>query len=165
MIRPTIPDDTTALIALADATGLFEPNQLEELGEILSDYFGGSSDSDSLRDGKRFWITDDDNGAIGVAYCEMERMTDGTWNLQLIAIQPDRQGQGRGATLLRYVEQTLIRRGGRILLVETSGTPDFERTRTFYRKCGYEEEARIRDFYQAGADKIVYRKALSVQHQ
>ncbi|MDZ7970049.1 MAG: GNAT family N-acetyltransferase [Nostoc sp. DedSLP03] len=165
MIRPTIPDDTTALIALADATGLFEPNQLEELGEILSDYFGGSSDSDSLRDGKRFWITDDDNGAIGVAYCEMERMTDGTWNLQLIAIQPDRQGLGRGATLLRYVEQTLIRRGGRILLVETSATPDFERTRTFYRKCGYEEEARIRDFYQAGADKIVYRKALSVQHQ
>lgn len=41
MIRPTIPNDTTALIALADATGLFQPNQLEELGEMLSDYFGG----------------------------------------------------------------------------------------------------------------------------
>ncbi|MEH1810671.1 GNAT family N-acetyltransferase [Nostoc sp.] len=167
MIRPTMPDDTTALIALADATGLFQPNQLEELGEMLSDYFGGGSDSDSLQDAKaeRFWITDDDNGAVGVAYCEMERMTDQTWNLQLIAIRPDRQGQGRGATLLRYVEQTLMRRGGRVLLVETSGTPDFERTRAFYRKCGYEEEARIRDFYQAGADKIVYRKALSPQSQ
>ncbi|MBW4633592.1 MAG: GNAT family N-acetyltransferase [Iphinoe sp. HA4291-MV1] len=152
MIRPTMPDDTTALIALADATGLFQPKQLEELGEMLSDYFGGSSDSYSLRDGKadRFWITDDDNGAVGVAYCEMERMTDQTWNLQLIAIRPDRQGQGRGATLLRYVEQTLMARGGRVLLVETSGTPDFER---------------IRDFYQAGADKIVYRKALSAQEQ
>ncbi|MBN3947023.1 MAG: GNAT family N-acetyltransferase [Nostoc sp. NMS7] len=167
MIRPTIPNDTTALIALADATGLFQPNQLEELGEMLSDYFGGINDSHSLRDGKaeRFWITDDDKGAVGVAYCEMERMTDETWNLQLIAIRPDRQGQGRGATLLRYVEQTLMARGGRVLLVETSGTPDFERTRAFYRKCGYEEEARIRDFYQAGADKIVYRKALSAQEQ
>ncbi len=167
MIRPTMPDDTTALIALADATGLFQPKQLEELGEMLSDYFGGSSDSDSLRDGKaeRFWITDDDNGVVGVAYCEMERMTDGTWNLQLIAIRPDRQGQGRGATLLRYVEQTLMAYGGRVLLVETSGLPDFERTRTFYRKCGYDEEARIRDFYKAGDDKIVYRKALSAQGQ
>jgi ribosomal protein S18 acetylase RimI-like enzyme len=58
-----------------------------------------------------------------------------------------------------------MRCGGRVLLVETSGTPDFERTRAFYRKCGYEEEARIRDFYQAGADKIVYRKALCVQLQ
>jgi ribosomal protein S18 acetylase RimI-like enzyme len=167
MIRLTMPDDTTALIALADATGLFQPNQLEELGEMLSDYFSGSSDRSSLPDGKgeRFWITDDDNGVVGVAYCEMERMTYQTWNLQLIAIRPDRQGQGRGATLLHYIEQTLMTRGGRVLLVETSGTPDFERTRAFYRKCGYEEEARIRDFYQAGADKIVYRKALSVQSQ
>lgn len=165
MIRPTIPADTTALIALADATGLFQPNQLEELGEMLSDYFSSSIDSDSLRDGKaeRFWITDDDNGAVGVAYCEMERMTDETWNLQLIAIRPDRQGQGRGATLLRYVEQTLMAHGGRVLLVETSGLPDFKRTRTFYRKCGYNEEARIRDFYKAGDDKIVYCKALSAQ--
>ena len=154
MIRSTTPDDTIALIALADATGLFQPNQLESLGEMLSDYFGGNS-ADHL------WITDDDNGAVGVAYCEMERMTDGTWNLQLIAIRPDCQRQGRGATLLRYVEQTLTVRGGRVLLVETSGLPDFERTRAFYRKCGYDEEARIRDFYKAGDDKIVYRKALS----
>lgn len=156
MIRSTTPDDMIALIALADATGLFQPNQLEELGEMLSDYFGGNSDD-------HLWITDDDNGAVGVAYCEMERMTDATWNLQLIAIRPDCQGQGRGTTLLRYVEQTLTVRGGRVLLVETSGLPDFERTRAFYRKCGYDEEARIRDFYKAGDDKIVYRKALSAQ--
>jgi len=145
-----MPDDTAALIALADATGLFGANQLEELGSMLSDYFGGNSDSN------RLWITDDDNGAVGVAYCEMERMTDGTWNLQLIVIRPDRQGQGRGATLLGYVEQTLTARGGRVLLVETSGLPDFERTRAFYSKCGYDKEAWIRDFYKAGDDKIVW---------
>ena len=153
MIRPTTPDDTTALITLADATGLFQPDQLEELSEMLSDYFRDNSDD-------RLWITDDDKGVVGVAYCEKDRMTDETWNLQLIAIRPDCQGQGRGATLLRYVEQMLTARGGRVLLVETSGLPDFERTRTFYRKCGYEEEARIRDFYTAGDDKITYRKLL-----
>ncbi|MGL5925878.1 GNAT family N-acetyltransferase [Chroococcidiopsis sp.] len=157
MIRPIAPDEMTALIALAETTGLFEPNQLEELSEMLSDYFGGDRNSD------RFWIVDDDNGLVGVAYCEMERMTDGTWNLQLIAIRPDRQGQGRGATLLHYIEQMLTANGGRVLLVETSGLPDFERTRAFYRKCGYDEAARIRDFYKAGDDKIVYRKALSAQ--
>jgi ribosomal protein S18 acetylase RimI-like enzyme len=157
MIRPTTPDDTTALIALAGAIGLFQPNQLEELGEMLADYFGGNSDSD------HFWLTDDDDGPVGVAYCEPEPMTDQTWNLQLIAIRPDRQGQGRGAALLRYVEQTLTARGGRVLLVETSGLASFDRTRAFYRKCAYEEEARIRDFYKAGDDKIVYRKALAAQ--
>lgn len=155
MIRPTTSNDTIALIALADAVGLFQPDQLEELGAMLVDYFDGDSDGD------RFWITDDDNGPVGVAYCESERMTDQTWNLQLIAIHPTRQGQGRGAALLRYVEQTLTARGGRVLLVETSGLPDFEGTRTFYAKCGYEEEARIRDFYSAGDDKVVFRKVLN----
>lgn len=156
MIRPIIPNDTAALIALVEAIGLFQPNQLDELGAMLADYFSDNSDSD------RFWIADDDNGPVGIAYCESEPMTDQTWNLQLIAIRPDRQGQGRGTVLMRYVEQTLTARGGRMLLVETSGLPSFERTRAFYRKCGYDEEARIRDFYKAGEDKIVYRKALAV---
>ncbi|MEG4322478.1 MULTISPECIES: GNAT family N-acetyltransferase [unclassified Microcoleus] len=155
MIRSTAPDDTIALIALAEATGLFEANQLDEVSEMLADYFATNNDSD------RFWITDDDGGPVGVAYCELEPMTDRTWNLQLIAILPDRQGQGRGATLLRYVEQTLMARGGRVLLVETSGLPEFDRVRSFYSKCGFDEEARIRDFYKAGDDKIVYRKALA----
>ncbi|NJL56772.1 GNAT family N-acetyltransferase [bacterium] len=151
MIRPITPDDTTDLMAIAEAIG-FQPNELEVLAEILTDYFKGNKNSD------RFWLMDDDHGPVGVAYCEQERMTEGTWNLQFIAIQPDRQGQGRGTALLRYVEQTLVRRGARILLVETSASLD--RARAFYRQCGYEEEARIRDFYGAGDDKIVCSKAL-----
>lgn len=87
-------------------------------------------------------------------------MTTGTWNLLFIAIHPDYQGQGRGTTLIHHVEQTLMARGVRLLLVETSGVPSFERTRRFYRQRGYEQEARIREFYAAGDDKIVYRKAL-----
>jgi GNAT superfamily N-acetyltransferase len=156
MIRPSTPDDATALIDIAKAIG-FQPNELEALNKMLSDYFEGD------RNTNRFWITDDDNGPVGVAYCEPERMTDQTWNLQLIAIQPDHQGQGRGTALLSYIEQTLASRGGRMLVVETSGLPDFERTRTFYIKCGYEEEARIRDFYTTGDDKVVYRKVLIAQ--
>ena len=155
MIRPATPNDTAALINLAGTSGLFQPNELEELADMLADYFAGNSGSD------HFWITDDDGGPVGVAYYAPERMTDGTWNLYLIAVRPDRQRQGRGAALLRHVEQTLTARGERILLVETSGLVSFERTRAFYRKSGYDEEARIRDFYKAGEDKIVFRKALA----
>lgn len=159
MIRPTTPNDTTALIAIAEAIG-FEPNEIEELSKLLADYFSGDSDDDNSNPGDRdhFWITDDDDGAIGVAYCAPERMTNGTWNLLFLAVRPDRQGQGHGAALIRYVEQTLIARGARLLLVETLAS--FDRTRAFYRKCGYEEEAQIRDFYNTGDDKIVYRKVL-----
>jgi ribosomal protein S18 acetylase RimI-like enzyme len=155
MIRSTTTADTTALLTLAEASGLFESEQVGELSEMLSDYFDSENHDD------RFWLTDDDNSVVGVAYCELERMTEGTWNLQLIAIHPDRQGQGRGKQLLREVEQAVTQRSGRVLLVETSGMPDFDRVRSFYDHCGYAAEARIRGFYKAGDDKIVYRKALT----
>jgi hypothetical protein len=38
--------------------------------------------------------------------------------------------------------------------------PHFERTRQFYRTLGYDVEATIREFYNAGEDKVVFRKAL-----
>jgi GNAT superfamily N-acetyltransferase len=155
MIRLITSDDTDALIALADSIGLFSSDELEELRQMLIDSLGKNGNTSP------FWITDDDRGLVGLAYCEPERMTDGTWNLQLIAVRPDRQRQGRGAKLLAFVEQILADRGARILLVETMGTPDFEYVRSFYRKNGYDNEARIRDFYAEGADKIVFRKALS----
>ena len=151
MIRPTTPDDTTALLAIASAIG-FESSELQLLSEMLTDYLSGN--------GAHFWLTDDDDddGPVGVAYCAPERMTNGTWNLLFIAIQPEHQGQGRGTELIRYVEQTLMKRDARLLLVETLDS--FDRTRAFYRKCGYTEEARIRDFYENGVDKVVFRKSL-----
>lgn len=154
MIRLTAPDDTNKLLALAEATGLFEPNQIEELAQMLGQHFSDGADSEGL------WFTDHDNELVGVAYLAPERMTEGTWNLYLIAIHPDYQRQGRGAALLSHVEQTLAKRGERVLLVETSGLEDFEYVRAFYRKSGYDEEARIREFYKAGDDKIIFRKAL-----
>jgi ribosomal protein S18 acetylase RimI-like enzyme len=154
MIRLTTPDDTTALIALAEATGLFDPDQTEDLAQMLDQHFSGETENYDL------WFTDDENGLVGVAYVAPERMTEGTWNLYLIAVHPDRQRQGRGKALLEYVEQMLAERGERVLLVETSGLENFEYVRAFYRKSGYDEEARIREFYKAGDDKIVFRKAL-----
>jgi ribosomal protein S18 acetylase RimI-like enzyme len=154
MIRLTSQDDTTALIAVAEASGLFDPNQTDSLAQMLDKHF---SDKDETQD---IWLTDYDNEPVGIAYIAPERMTEGTWNLYLIAVHPDRQKQGRGKALLGYIEQMLMERGERILLVETAGTDDFDYVRKFYRQNGYEEEARIREFYTAGVDKIVFRKAL-----
>lgn len=154
MIRLTTPDDINALLALAEVTGLFESNQIEELAQMLNQHFSGETGSQDI------WLTDYDNKPVGVAYVAPERMTDGTWNLYLIAIHPNQQKQGRGAVLLQYVEQMLAKRGQRILLVETSGAEDFKYVRAFYRNSGYEEEAKIRDFYTVGVDKVVFRKLL-----
>ncbi len=150
-IRPTTNGDMPGLKAVVDANGLFPADMLDDMAAA---YF--SSDA-----ANEFWLTADEAGPVAIAYCAPERMTQGTWNLLLIAVHPARQGRGLGAALMQHVESALAAGGERVLLVETSGLPTFERTRAFYRKLGYTEEARIREFYQAGEDKIIFRKALN----
>lgn len=64
---------------------------------------------------------------------------------------------------MSYVENLLKENGHRILLVETSGLPEFELTRKFYDKLGYKREAVIREFYQEGEDKVVFWKKLNTK--
>lgn len=110
--------------------------------------------------GNEIWLIDDRDALLSIAYCAPERMAEGMWNLYLIAVHPDRQGQGRGGNLLAEVERALVDKGARLLLVETSGLPEFERTRAFYLKNGYVAEATVREFYKSGEDKIIFRKLL-----
>ena len=155
MLRPATADDLGALKSVVDETDLFPSQLLEEMmAAYLTDPACGE-----------IWLTDDDGGPIGIAYCAPERLTDGTWNLLLIAVRPSRQGHGRGTAILRHVEHALASRNARVLLVETSGLPSFERTRTFYMRNGYGQEARIRDYYRAGDDKIVFYKTLRPTRQ
>ncbi|MEM9660460.1 MAG: GNAT family N-acetyltransferase [Planctomycetota bacterium] len=114
----------------------------------------------AAEDSSDIWLTAAADGLIGVAYLAPERMTVSVWNLQLIAVRPDRQRAGLGRELLNHVETLVADRGGRLLLVETSGVDEFAYVHSFYRTSGFHEEARIRDFYASGDDKVVFRKAL-----
>ncbi len=154
IIRVAKPDDTNTIMNLAQAVGLFEGEELEELGGMLTGYF-----EDSLGEGHS-WIVCDDGGVVGVAYFAPEQYAYGVYNLYFIAVHPKYQGKGYGTAIVNYVEKTLAEQEVRLLLVETSGLPNFELTRKFYRKQRYEEEARIRDYYKAGNDKIIFRKVL-----
>lgn len=107
------------------------------------------------------WLTAcEGNDVLGFAYCEPERITDGTHNLLAIAVEPSRQGAGIGQIIVAAVENAVRESGGRLLLVETSSLPDFERTRGFYDQLGFAREAVIRQFYASGEDKIVFWKLL-----
>jgi ribosomal protein S18 acetylase RimI-like enzyme len=145
-----VGSDLPALEAVLDATELFPSELLEDM---TSGFLAGDVGDD-------VWLTLDDDGPQALAYYVPERMTEGTWNVLAIAVDPASQGRGHGSALMRHIEETLAARGERVLLVETSGLPAFERTRAFYRGLDYDEEARIRDFYAAGDDKVVFRKAL-----
>ncbi len=155
MIRLITPDDSAAVIALAVAAGLFAADETAVLDSLLADYFGGNQAAGHS------CLLDEEAAPLGVAYYAPAPAADRTWYLTMIAVRPASQGQGRGAALMQHVEQDLHARGQRLLLVETSGLPAYARTRAFYANCGYDEEARVRDFYAAGEDMVLFRKALA----
>ena len=151
-IRATQPKDIAALQGVLDATELF-PSEM--LPEMISGFLSDAESTD-------IWLTCEQNGkAVGFCYAVPEELAEGAWNMLAIAIDPCEQGCGCGGALVAHLEEALKTRGQRILIADTSGTDEFAQTRAFYRKNGYVEEARIRDFWAAGDDKVVFWKALS----
>ena len=149
-IRPIIRADLAQLKAIITATDLFPA---ESLDAMVEGFLRGETTEEH-------WLTIDDSEPTAIAYFRPEPVTNGTWNLLLIAVHPEIQSKGIGSALTKHIEKFLADRGARLLLVETSGSPDFESQRRFYCNLGYREEAQIRDFYDAGEDKIVFCKSL-----
>ena len=151
-IKPTIKDDLAALCTILDTTELF-PSEM--LPDMIEDYLAGDA-PDAV------WLTArEDETVAGFCYAVPEQMAEGAWNMLAIAVDPSRQGTGIGGALTRALETELRTRGARIVIADTSGHAGFAATRGFYAAKGYSQEARIRDFWGAGDDKVTYWKSLS----
>jgi ribosomal protein S18 acetylase RimI-like enzyme len=151
-IRPVSPATKTGVLHVAESCGLFQPEERGELDGMIDGYLAGELEGHQ-------WIELSEDGAVkGAAYYAPETFADGVWNLYFIGVNTDQQGEGRGSALLKYVEAELKSQGQRILIIETSGLEGFELTRKFYDQHGYTIEARIRDYYQEGEDKVVFWK-------
>ncbi len=144
---------------IAVATGLFTHEEVSIFDEMLVGAIDG------LRPDDAWLILEDDlDRVVGAAYYAPEPFSDRLWNLYFLGVRPDHQGAGGGRALVDAVEAELRAKGtdqARVLLIETSGQPGFEATRQFYRSLGFDEEARIRQFYGPDDDKIVYWKSLA----
>ena len=155
MIRPTLPSETDELIAMAAGTAVFKPLELDILGELLADWHAGLT-------GDHIAISYERDGQpIGFAYYAPTPMTVGTWHLYWLFVAKAIHARGIGSELLRHIEADIVRAGGRVLLIETSGLPSYDLTRRFYAKHGYEQAATLRDFYCDGDDQVIFRKRLA----
>ncbi|MEO0869937.1 MAG: GNAT family N-acetyltransferase [Cyanobacteria bacterium J06642_11] len=155
MIRTARISDRAEIQKLCQSID-FEPDEVEIVMAAFDQTFTANRSHQPT-----LWLVDADDSSIhGVAYAAQERMTDGTYNLFLIAVHPDQQKQGRGTNLIQQVERTVLEMGGRILLIETMAIADFSYVHRLYKQLGYEQEGQIRDFYAAGYDKVIFWKKL-----
>ena len=158
-VRAATPADTDQIKQLALDNHMFEPDELGDFDEMLTGFFDGSLDGHQ-------WIVAeaaDGEPIAGAAYYAPEPFADRMWNLYFIATAPDHHGSGTGTALMSHVEAALRNLGdavARTLIVDTSSLDDYDQARAFYEARGFAEEARIRDFYGPGDDKVTFWKRL-----
>jgi GNAT superfamily N-acetyltransferase len=70
------------------------------------------------------------------------------------------QGKGVGEALMAYAEDKIQEAKGRLIMIETSSQPGYQKARRFYLKRGYQAIARLPGFYAPGDDMIILQKRL-----
>lgn len=157
-IRPAIAGDLERVKEIAVAAEMFSTAEVAFFDEMLHGALDGSMD------GHQWLAVESESGeVIAAAQFAPEPFSDRMWNLYFIAVDPTVQGTGVGSALMTYVENELRCRGesiARTLIVETSSTNQYARTRGFYAMLGYDHEATIRDFYAPGDHKVVFWKSV-----
>ncbi|GAB5080418.1 N-acetyltransferase family protein [Arthrobacter sp. AD-310] len=154
-MRQAVPTDSASVVQLVIEAELFPPEARAFLESMMDSYF-----ETGQAEGHMCLVDADEGQTVGVVYYQPKPPADRVWDLTMIAVHPGRQGRGRGTALLVRAEQDLRERGQRLLLVETSASPEYLGARKFYARNGYDEEARIRDYWEDGDDLVLFRKAL-----
>ena len=155
MLRELKASDRAPIERIVRATGMFIPEEIDVALELVDSGLAPGADA-----GYRFLVAEDDGEVSGYACFGRAPMTDETWDLYWVAVDPARQGRGIGARLVAGVEEAARAAGARLLIIETAGKPEYEPTRAFYARLGWPEHARIRDYYRDGDDKVIYWRRL-----
>lgn len=142
------------ILDLLRRTPEFRPEDVDVAVELVDDALGGGTDY-------RFVVDEGDGDALlGYACFGATPMTEGTFDLYWIAVEPAAKRSGVGRRLLERVEADLRRDGARLVRIETEGGDAYAATRGFYERVGYETLATIRDFYAIGRDLVVFGRYL-----
>ena len=155
-IRKFEKGDLQPLSEIVKATNVFRPEEIEVAVELMEIAIDNPDDKDYLL---RTYV--DDAQAVQGYYCVGPTpMTVSTFDLYWIAVNPALQGKGIGHSLIAHCEELVKSLKGTLIMVETSSQPKYDSTNRFYVRHNYVETARVKDYYAAGDDLIVYSKHL-----
>jgi GNAT superfamily N-acetyltransferase len=155
-IRRVEERDREAILRISSEVGLFTEEEIATVDELLQAHLYDPEQ----RDYYFVAACDEKDRVLGFVCFGPTALTEGTFDLYWIAVSKLAQGGGVGRMLMEWTEEHLRAAGGRLLVAETSGTPEYASTRRFYERLGYDGHLAVPDFYRSGDDLIVYSKHL-----
>lgn len=158
MIRALIQDDREKIKNILIDTNNFSDDEVSIALELLDVALNNE-------DQKNYEIfvdendenTNDLNGYVCIG---PRPLTEGTYDLYWIAVNPKIQSKGVGSKLVLYIENHIKSKGGYLVLIETSGKPSYEKERKFYEKNNYRRAVELEHFYKKNDSLVIYSKYL-----
>jgi len=156
MIIMATESDGLQIQDITARAGVFSQEEVDCVSELWEEYLTLGSE----RCGYNFIVERDGDQVLGYACYGPRDLTDGVFDLYWIAVDSNARRNSVGRGLLTASEEEVRKAGGRMLIIETSGTQHYEPTRKFYLNMGYAIEATIKDFYMKGDDLMIFTKRL-----
>jgi len=142
------------IIDIARSVYLFSEIDITCIKDLVSEYFSHSEERDEYH-----FLVAKVNKLIQGFICFGHRpLTTGTFDIYWVAVSPNFQKIGLGKELLSAAEEQIIKLKGYLVLIETSGSKEFIKTRAFYQSAGYKITAEIPDFYNKNDSLVIYSK-------
>ncbi|MBX7041637.1 MAG: GNAT family N-acetyltransferase [Ignavibacteria bacterium] len=148
-------DDREKIGSILERSGNFTAGEIAVAMELVDIYISDASQNDY-----EFFVDEEEEIVRGYVCIGPRPLTEGTYDLYWIAVDPEIQSKGIGSSLMRHSEDHIIGKGGRLVLIETSSKPSYEKERRFYEKNHYSKLVVIRDFYRPGDSLVIYGKYL-----
>jgi len=156
MISTATQADASQIKDITARAGVFSQEEIDCVPEMFDEYLKYGTEGS----GYYFIVYREKEQVLGFAIYGYRDLTDGVYDLYWIAVDPNARRNGVGRALLTASEEAVRALGGRIIIAETSGTPEYESTRKFYVRTGYANEATIKDFYSVGDDLKIFVKRI-----
>lgn len=156
LIRRAIAADRKRIVEILDAAALFTEDQIEAATRQVDESLENPDRGEYI-----VHVAEEGGEVRGYTSYGPMPNTDRAFDLYWIAVDPRFHGRGIGKRLLRFVESEVRKQNGATLHIETSSSDAFRTTRDFYRRCGYTEITRIKDFYRLEHDKVIFCRTLS----
>lgn len=149
-----LPSDPGRIRDLVTATGFFNAEEVGIAGELAEEWLARGSSS-----GYSFLLAEAGGCLVGYTCFGRIPGTVSSWDVYWIVVTPGWQGGGLGQALMARTELAIRAAGGTRIYVDTSSRPQYEPTRRFYRKCGYEIAAELPGFYGPDDGKVIFVRA------
>ncbi len=158
-IRPIEPPDRSRIEEMVVSSGRFNQEEIATALELVDEALEKGEECGYIM---RVLDVGKEHLAVHGYVCYGPTpLTQGVYDLYWIVTDRAVQGKGFGRRLIEYVEGDIVKRGGRMLLIETSSQEAYAPTIRFYKRAGYTLVARIKNFYRVGDDKLVFSKELT----